>query len=128
MSFAWPVLAVALAWLICTPQQRPWYDAMIFPLLALLPATRLDWIVLVRAAATAVGELPGVQFYHQLRPHWLGSFVYLTTRGIVPVTLVAVAGVLIWLCVTGRWGPREMADQAGGGRPLPDLAASGSAG
>jgi hypothetical protein len=128
MPFVRPVLAVSLAWLICTPQQRPWYDAMIFPLLAVVPATRLDWIVLVRALATAAGELPGVAFYHQLHPSWLGSFVYLTTRGIVPVTLVAVAAALVWLCVTGRWAPGGRAGQAGGGRPLPDLAASGSLG
>ena len=128
MPFVQPVLAVSLAWLICTPQQRPWYDAMIFPLLAVMPITRLDWIVVVRAVATAVGEFPGVAFYHQLHPHWLGSFVYITTRGIVPVTLVVVACALIWLCVTGRWGPGGRAGRAGGGRPLPDLAASGSLG
>ena len=51
-------LAVVLAWLIVSPQQRPWYDAMIFPLLALMPASRLDWIVLIRAAAGALAELP----------------------------------------------------------------------
>jgi hypothetical protein len=115
LPFVRPVLAVSLAWLICTPQQRPWYDAMIFPLLAVMPATRLDWIVVVRAVATAAGELPGVAFYHQLHPHWLGTFVYVTTRGIVPVTLAAVAGALVWLCVTGRWTPGGRAGEAGGG-------------
>jgi hypothetical protein len=119
---------VSLAWLICTPQQRPWYDAMIFPLLALMPATRLDWIVVVRAVATAAGELPGVAFYRGLHPHWLGSAVYLTTREVVPITLVAVAAALVWLCVTGRWVPGGRAGHAGGGRPLPDLAESGSLG
>jgi hypothetical protein len=126
MPFVRPVLAVSLAWLICTPQQRPWYDAMIFPLLALMPATRLDWLIVVRAVATAAGELPGVAFYYQLHPHWLRSSVYLTTRDIVPVTLVVVAGALIWLCVTTAPGGRS--GQAGGGRPQPDLAASGSLG
>lgn len=128
LPFVRPVLAVSLAWLICTPQQRPWYDAMIFPLLALMPATRLDWIVVVRAVATAAGELPGVAFYRGLHPPWLGSAVYITTRGVVPITLVAVAAALIWLCVTGRWVPGGRAGQAGGGRPLPDLAESGSLG
>jgi hypothetical protein len=128
LSFARPVLAVSLAWLICTPQQRPWFDAMIFPLLALMPVTRLDWIVVVRAVATAAGELPGVAFYRGLHPPWLGSAVYITTRGIVPVTLVVVAGALVWLCVTGRWVPGGRPGQAGGGRPLPNLAESGSLG
>ena len=31
LPFTRPALALSLAWLICTPQQRPWYDAMILP-------------------------------------------------------------------------------------------------
>ena len=54
-----PALTLTLAWLILSPQQRTWYDVMIFPLLALMPATRLDWIALVRAAVTAIAQLPG---------------------------------------------------------------------
>ena len=33
--------AVTLAWLIAAPQQRPWYLAMIFPLLAVIQAAGL---------------------------------------------------------------------------------------
>ena len=125
MPFVQPVLALSLAWLVCTPQQRPWYDAMIFPLLALMPATRLDWIVVVRALAAAMGEVPGVGLRTGLHPPWLGTLVGVFVRGIVPVSLVAVIAALIWLCVTGRWGPPGRAGPAGGGQPQPDLATAG---
>jgi len=128
LPFARPVLAVSLAWLICTPQQRPWFDAMIFPLLAVMPVTRLDWIAVVRALAAAIAELPGVRYYLGLRPHRLEYLIGLTSRTIVPAILVAAAAALIWLCVTGHWQPDRRAGQAGGERPLPDLAASPSTG
>ena len=128
LAFTRPVLAVSLAWLVCTPQQRPWYDAMIFPLLALMPATRLDWIVVFRAMAAAVAEIPGVRNRAGLHPHWLGYLVKVTVHDIVPVTLAAVIAALVWLCVTGRWGPGARAGQADGGRPLPYLAAAGPQG
>lgn len=100
-----PALAVSLAWLVFSPQQRPWYDAMIFPLVALMPATRLDWVVVARALAATVAELPGVTFYTTLRPHWLSQFNNVLSRGIVPLVLVAAAVALLWLCGTRRWAP-----------------------
>jgi hypothetical protein len=126
LAFARPMLAVSLAWLICTPQQRPWYDAMIFPLLALMPATRLDWIVVFRAMAATVAELPDTRVFRGLH---LGSFTVWTVSDAVPAILAALAAALVWLCVTGRWGPGGRAGQVDGRRrPLPDLAASGSLG
>ncbi len=124
MPFARPVLAVSLAWLIWTPQQRPWFDAMVFPLLAVLPATRLDWIVALRALVGAVAELPGVA--HRPYPPWLGSFLGDGAQAILPAILVVLAGALLWLCVTRRWRPPGPPWPAGGGQPLPDLAVSGT--
>ncbi len=116
---AWITMALSLAWLVCSPQQRPWYDAMIFPLLALLPATRLDWIVVARALAAALAEIPGVIFYAGLRPHWLAVAADLIARGLAPLTLVLAAVTLVWLCMTGQWLPPRRAgaarvDPAGG--------------
>ena len=125
LPFIRPVLAISLAWLICSPQQRPWFDAMIFPLLALMPATRLDWIVAARAVTAALGELPGVGYRNALHPAPLGALVNAVIHGVVPVVLVVVIGALVWLCVTGRWGPGRRAGQAGAERPLPDMATSG---
>ena len=101
-------LAVVLAWLIVSPQQRPWYDAMIFPLLALMPATRLDWIVLIRAVAGALGGLPDLAHLSELHPPWLSEAGRMASAGIVPFTLTAVGIVLLWLCLTNDW--RTVAD------------------
>jgi hypothetical protein len=109
LPFTRPALAVCLAWLVCSPQQRPWYDAMIFPLVALLPATRLDWLVLARGLAAALAELPGVTFYTALRPRWLSLLADILARGVVPAALVIVALGLLWLCLTGRWTSRPAA-------------------
>jgi hypothetical protein len=109
--FARPAFALMLAWLITTPQQRPWYDAAIFPLLALMPATRLDWLVGLRAVAAALAELPGVTFYADLRPDWLSVTARLTAKGVAPLVLAGVGLALLWLCATGRWkAPPDCAD------------------
>ena len=96
-------LAVVLAWLIVSPQQRPWYDAMIFPLLALMPATRLDWIVLVRGAAGALGALPHHVHGSELHLALLSETGRIASVGIAPLTLTAVGIVLLWLCFTNDW-------------------------
>jgi hypothetical protein len=98
-------LALTLAWLVTSPQQRPWFDAMIFPLLALMPATRLDWIALGRLVAASAAELPGVTFYPGLRPHWLAQLADVISRGLAPIALTVLAAALIWLCVNQRWTP-----------------------
>ena len=99
-----PALAVTLAWLIATPQQRPWYDAAVFPLLALMPATRLDWIIMVRAVAAALAQLPGVTYYPQLTPGLLSGLAGTISVVEAPVSLLAAAIALVWLCASRRWG------------------------
>ena len=98
-----PALALILAWLILSPQQRTWYDVMIFPLLALMPATRLDWIVLARAAVAAIAQLPG-----NINPAndlvWLQRDVNALNTVLVPAVLVVLAIVLVGLCLTGKTG------------------------
>ncbi len=97
-----PVLALTAAWLICSPQQRAWYDVMIFPVLALLPASRLDWIVLGRSLAGAIGQLPGVATTKTVSPLWLVRADNLLAEALVPATLVALTLLLLWLCLTDR--------------------------
>jgi hypothetical protein len=101
--FTRPALALTFAWLVTTPQQRPWYDAAIFPLLALMPATRLDWIAVVRAVAAALAELPGVTYYTLLLPGWLSVTGRTISVDVAPVVLAGAALALVWLCWTGRW-------------------------
>ena len=96
-----PALALVLAWLIFSPQQRTWYDVMIFPLLALMPATRLDWITIVRAAAAAIAQLPGNITPANDLPWLQRDFNALNTVA-VPAVLAVLAIVLVGLCLTGR--------------------------
>jgi hypothetical protein len=99
-----PALALSLAWTFMWPFQRPWYDVMIIALLVLYPASRLDWVVLIRlcfAGITymdAIGLPTASRLYHlqEFEGHWITATVRLVT---------AVA--LIWLCVSGRWGWRS---------------------
>lgn len=122
-----PALALTLAWLIPSPQQRPWFDAMIFPLLAVMPATRLDWIAVFRSAAATAAELPGARYYTGLRPYWLYRVADLISRGLVPLALFAAAAAALWLCVSASWtppaGPAELPRP---GQPQPSSAAGSS--
>jgi len=117
-------LALALAWLVTSPQQRPWFDAMLFPLLAAMPATRLDWIALWRLVVASAAELPGVTYYTGLRPLWLSGVNNVISRGLAPLALTGLTVALIWLCVTRRWTPAqaEAAAAREPDRPLPETA------
>jgi hypothetical protein len=108
--FARPALALTFAWLATTPQQRPWFDAAIFPLLALMPTTRLDWIVVVRTTAAALAELPGVTYYADLTPGWLAAAGKAISTSMAPLVLACAGLGLLWLCWSERWNAQ------GGGR------------
>ena len=54
-----PALALSLAWLFMWSYQRPWYDVMAMCLLAVYPASRLDWLVLGAPDPDGAGVLPG---------------------------------------------------------------------
>jgi hypothetical protein len=112
-----PVLAVTLAWLVWSPHQRAWYDVMIFPLLALMPATRLDWIVLARALTGAIGQLPGRIVSNKLLPPELVHLDQLLYVYLAPLALIVLAVALGWLCLTRQFGDRS--DRTGVGDPVP---------
>ena len=84
----WPMLVCALAVVLGDVVQYPWYDAMFFPLLALLPATRLDIWLLARNAALSGLLLPGVGItahqYREVRiavPVFMACFLAATALG-----------------------------------------------
>jgi hypothetical protein len=54
------MLICALAVILAGIVQYPWYDAMFFPLLALMPASRLDTWLVGRTALISGLVLPGV--------------------------------------------------------------------
>ncbi len=97
-----PVLALTLAWLVWSPLQRAWYDVLLFPLLALMPATRLDWIVLGRAFVEAFSQLPGSVLSNKATPPGLLHGLHLLYFDLGPLALAGTAAALAWLCLTRR--------------------------
>jgi hypothetical protein len=96
-----PALALSIAWLFFWPYTLPWYDAMAFCLLALYPASRLDWLALVQVTMGAFALMPGnagVPVQHLLATITNDSLYWVT-----PAVLLAVAAALAYLCLTGRW-------------------------
>jgi hypothetical protein len=99
------VLVVGLAWLFAWPYVLPWYDSLAWALLAMLPwlpapwAT-LDWLVLARGAALAIGYLPARGITMPTGLGWLRSVV---RTGVTPLILFCVVGALAMLL----WPTRE---------------------
>jgi hypothetical protein len=109
----WPAVPVAialsLAWLFVWPFQRPWYDVMVIGLLALYPASQLDWVVLGRLGFAAITYMDASTIYPQN-----GNLAWLQFHDgwwITPAARLIAVVWLVWLCITGRWGwrssPRE---------------------
>ena len=67
-----------------------------------MPASRLDWIVLIRAIAGALGGLPSL-FPDRSHLSWLAETVRIGTVGMVPITLTIAGVSLLWLCFTNNW-------------------------
>ena len=95
-------LALGLGLLVLAPLQVSNFDAMIFPLLAVFPATRLDWIVIARNAALVAME---GTFISRLDPSWLTAIERISTLGTPELGLAVVDASLIWLCWTRAWKP-----------------------
>jgi hypothetical protein len=95
-----PVLAagafiVVFAWLLAWPYVLPWYDGLGWALLAALPASRLDWLLLARTGALALGYLParGIAL-----PAGLGWLETVVRTAITPaVLLVIIVLAVLWL-------------------------------
>jgi hypothetical protein len=75
-----PVMICALAVVLGGIVQYPWYDAMIFPFLALLPASRLDAWLTGRITLISCVVLPGIA---------VKDFQYREARVLVPVFMIA---------------------------------------
>ncbi len=76
---------------------------MAFPLLAVMPVTRLDWVAILRVVVATAAELPGITYLALLSPRWLSACAEITSRWIAPVGLVLAAAALLYLCGTRRW-------------------------
>ena len=94
--------AVVFAWLVAWPYVLPWYDGLGWALLALLPFSRLDWLLLARTAALAVGYLPGRTVVMPADLGWLRTVV---RGGITPVILLGVTVALVVMLWPRRSAP-----------------------
>jgi hypothetical protein len=93
---------VVFAWLVAWPYVLPWYDGMGWALLALLPFSRLDWLMLARTAALAIGYLPGRTV---VMPGDLGWLRTVVRGGVTPAILLAVTVALVVMLWPRRGAP-----------------------
>jgi hypothetical protein len=94
-------VAVALAWLFAWPYVLPWYDGIGWALLVLLPWSGLDWLLLARTAALAIGYLPARGSAAAL-PAGLGWLQTVVRTGVTPLILLACTVSLIATLWPGR--------------------------
>ncbi|MEU5878434.1 hypothetical protein [Spirillospora sp. NPDC047279] len=93
----------------------PWYEALLFPLVALAPASRLDWLQLARTLVATIGALPGVVM--RLGDSWLRSAVETgPPPDVVPVLLLLLAVSAVRLAL-----PRVRPPPARGSPVVPGL-------
>jgi hypothetical protein len=91
---------VVFAWLLAWPYVLPWYDGLAWALLAALgpqtpAASRLDWLLLARTGALAIGYLParGIAL-----PAGLGWLETVVRTAITPAALlVIIVATVLWL-------------------------------
>ncbi len=100
-----PALAISIAWLFIWYYQLPWYDTMAIGLLAVYPASRLDWAVTGQLTAGTIALMPGS--VTPLHPHWLARLAYLLSFRLMPAVLLLALAALVWLCLSRAWKIRR---------------------
>jgi hypothetical protein len=99
-----PALALTLAWLLVWPLQRPWYDAIAFCLLAVFPATRLDWVMLIRAVPAALAVATGAGAGARAHPAWLPRVYDFIGNSLSRDVRLGAAVAAVLLAATAAWG------------------------
>jgi hypothetical protein len=99
------VFALVVAWLFAWPYVLPWYDALAWALLPLVPvrtasgkgtaAEGICWLLLVRTTALGLGYLPARQADVAM-PRGLSWLELVVRHGVTPAVLAAVT---VWLVV-----------------------------
>jgi hypothetical protein len=103
---------VVFAWLLAWPYVLPWYDGLAWALLAALPASRLDWLLLARTGALALGYLPARGIALPAGLGWLETVVR---------TAITPAALLVIIVLAAAWlraGRLEPDLQVRAGSPL----------
>jgi hypothetical protein len=89
-----PLFVLLCGWLVVSPLQRPWYDAVIFSTLALMPRTAVDELLVVRGGMGMLGFLPGVP---SPQPHPYPGPMYWTAKTFVPWRVSAGSSLMVVL-------------------------------
>ena len=92
-------LALVLGWLLAWPYVLPWYDALGWAFLALVPATQVDWLLLIRTSVLGFAYLPA-RTYGVHMPTGLSWLQPVIRNGIAPVVLAAE---VVWLILMMSW-------------------------
>jgi hypothetical protein len=122
--------ALALAWLFAWPYVLPWYDALAWALLPLVPlvpgtaAAGVGWLLLARTAALGFGYLPARQTDAALPPG-LGWLQPVFRHGITPAVLAVTTVWLVILMV--RAGRAVRLDPPGAGEAADPRASAAKA-
>ena len=87
--------ALVIAWLLAAPYALPWYDGFGWALLALLPWTRVDWILLVHTTALSLAYLPARAPARIRLPDDLSWLFTVVRPTVIPWTLVALLAILV---------------------------------
>jgi hypothetical protein len=92
-------LALVLGWLLAWPYVLPWYDALGWAFLGLVPATQLDWLLLIRTSVLGLAYLPARSVDVRMPPGlaWLQPTI---RNGVAPVVLAAE---VVWLVLLMSW-------------------------
>ena len=95
------ILALVVGWLFAWPYVLPWYDALGWALLALVPASGLDWLLLARTTALGFAYLPARTVVSNLPrtidlalPHGLSWVQPVFRNAVSPIVLTATT---VWL-------------------------------
>jgi len=112
LTTARAALAFTLAWLLAWPYVLPWYDALAWVLLPLVAWSWVDWLVLARTAALAVGYLPAIARPVVPLPADLGWLQSVVRSGVTPAVLAVLTVAAVVACLAGR-SPGAARDRGG---------------
>jgi hypothetical protein len=117
-----PALVLTLAWLLVWPLQRPWYDAIAFCLLAIFPASRLDWLLLIRAVPPALAVATGAAV--GVHPGWISRVVNFMGNSLSRDVRLAAVVVAVLLCAAAAWEVRHAPPDSLAAEPAAPLPAA----
>jgi hypothetical protein len=98
-------VALALGWLFATAYALPWYDGLGWALLAFMPSSALDWLLVARTTLLSLAYLPARDYLIAGVPAGDEWLITVIRSQVVPWTLLAVLACLVAVCLWRRRDP-----------------------